>query len=232
MQRRRAALLRQIGHFRQVQAVYMINIEDVVSQRSQNPATEAEDIRLFLPSRLHPTVRTSSCTNNIAIIEEQLREAQCHDALAKLRTYLHTRAHFIKHRNTNIRGQRANTRAKTLVDALSSKVARVAEKYRAARAALLALRGAGSWERELQPLQSKDIRGPTAMTSGDIDDANDNIGSNGHVRSKKQLEALRRGLGEGYRTMSWIWACGTIASGDEEITDGKPTPTLGKLSST
>ena len=227
-----AALLRQIRHFHQVQAVYMINIEDIVSQRLQNPATEAEDICLFLPSRLHPTVWTSSCTNNIAIIEEQLREAQCHNALAKLRTYLHTRTHCIKHQNTNICGQGANTHVKTLVDALLLKIARVVEKYQAAHAALLALCGVGSWECELQPLQSKDICGPTTMASGDIDDTNDNISSNGHVRSKKQLEALRCGLGEGYQTMSWIWACRTITSGNEEITDGKPTPMLGKLLST
>ena len=121
---------------------------------------------------------------------------------------------------------------KTLVDALLLKVARVVEKYQAARAALLALCGVGSWECELQPLQSKDICGPTTMASGDIDDTNDNISSNGHVRSKKQLEALRRGLEEGYQTMLWIWACRMITSGDEEITDGKPTPMLGKLLST
>ena len=207
----------------------MVDIEDVVARSSQDPETEAEDIRLWMPSRLRPSERSSVCTNSIATIEERLREAQCRDALSKLRNYLHTRAHFIKHRNTNICGQRANTCAKTLIDSLSSKIDRVAAKYRTARAALLVLRGAGDWAQELRPLQSKDICGPTSSTSGDIDDASDVIGSNGRERSKKQREALERGLGEGYRTMSWIWACGTVASGEEGITDGNLISIIGDV---
>ena len=76
-------------------------------------------------------------------------------------------------------------------------------------------------------LQSMDICGPTASISGDIDDANDIIGSDGRRKSKRQCEALSHGLGEGYRTTSWIWACGTIASGEMGITDGKPSPLKG-----
>lgn len=176
-----------------------------------------------MPSRLSPAVWTSVCTNNVATIEDQLREAQCCDALVKLQNYLHTRTHFIKHRNSNIRGQRANTRANTLIDSLSSKIHRAVKKYRAARSALHGLRGAGPWEQELHVLQSTDICGPTASISGDINDANDIISSDGHRKSKRQCEALSRGLGEGYRTTSWIWACRTIASGEMGITDGKPS---------
>ncbi|KAI6151215.1 hypothetical protein BKA82DRAFT_3975358 [Pisolithus tinctorius] len=213
LQRRRAALFRQIRQFREIQVVYMIGIESIV-QRSEDPEAEAKAIRLCMPSELSPAERMS-ISDDISVIEAQLREAQCRDALGKLRNYLHTQTHFIKYRNTNIRGQRANTHAKTLISTLSSKIGRVVQKYRVARAALLALRGAGSWEEELRPLQTKDVCGPTASTSGDIDDPNAIIGSNGCQRSKKQREALRRGLGEGYRTTSWIWACGTVASGDE-----------------
>ena len=91
----------------------------------------------------------------------------------------------------------------------------------------LALRGAGPWEQELHLLKSTDICGPTISTSGDIDDANNIIGSDGRRKLKKQREALRRNLGEGYRTTSWIWACGTIASGEVEITDGEPSSLKG-----
>ena len=205
----------------------MIDVEDVITRASQDTETEAEDILLFMPSGLNRGDRTSMCTNNIAAIKGQLREAQCRDALVKLRNYLHTRAHFIKHRNVNIRGQKANTRANTLIDTLSSKIRRAAEKYRAARSALRALRGAGPWKQELRVLQSTDICGPTASTSGDIDDANDIFGSDGCRKSKKQREASSRGLGEGYRTTSWIWACGTIESGEAGITDGKLSPLKG-----
>ena len=75
----------------------MIDIEDVITQVSQDAETEAEDILLFMRSRLNGADQMSTCTNNIAAIEGQLREAQCHDALVKLQNYPHTHAHFIKH---------------------------------------------------------------------------------------------------------------------------------------
>ena len=107
----------------------MIDVKEVIARASQDAESEAEDIFSFMPSRLSPAVRMSVCTNNVATIEDQLREAQCRDALVKLRNYLHTRAHFIKHRNSNIHGQRANTCVNTLIDSLSSKICRAVKKY-------------------------------------------------------------------------------------------------------
>ncbi|KAI6145951.1 hypothetical protein BKA82DRAFT_4330489 [Pisolithus tinctorius] len=167
--------------FHKIQVVYMIGIKSIV-QRSEDPEAKAKAIRLCMPSELSPAEQMS-ISDDISVIKAQLREAQCRDALGKLRNYLHMQTHFIKYRNTNICGQRANTHAKTLINTHSSKIGRVIQKYWVACAALLVLRGAGSWEEELWLLQMKD--------------------------------ALRHGLGEGYRTMSWIWACGTVASSDE-----------------
>ena len=53
LQHRRTALLRQIQHFREVQAIYMIDVEDVITRTSQDTETEAEDILLFMPSGLN-----------------------------------------------------------------------------------------------------------------------------------------------------------------------------------
>lgn len=188
----------------------MPDIEDVLTVNPKDPETDVENMMLWVPSELSPSERSSICTNNIAIIEEKLREAQCRDALAKLRNYLHTRSHFIKNRNTNIRGQRANTRAHSLINTISSKINRTAEKYRTAYAALFRLRGAGSWQKVLRELRSKDICGPT----GNIDGAGDT-----HVRRKRGQEQVSC-LGEGYRTTSWIWACGTVDAGEEGVTEG------------
>lgn len=214
LQQRRTALLHQIRHLREVQAIYMNDIEDTLARNPQSPGTEPEDMNLWLPSALSPAERLSTCVNNIAGIEDQLREAQCRDSLAKMRNYLHTQAHFIKYRNTNIRGQRANTRAKTLMDTLTAKIGRTALKYRAARAAVLQLRGPGPWQQELQELQSKDVCGPTATTQENIGEADGAVGPNGRPRAKKQR------LGEGFRTTSWIWASGTVTAGDNQVTDG------------
>lgn len=89
-----------------------------------------------------------------------------------------------------------------------------------AHTALSQLHGSGPWEWELQPLYSKDICGPTAALQGDIDDVNDVVGSNGHARLKKQREAQQHGLGEGYWMTSWIWACGTVMTGESAVIEG------------
>ena len=62
----------------------MNNIEDIITRNPQETEAEAEDIKLWMPSELSPTKRSSRCTNNIATIEEQLRAAQCRDSLAKI----------------------------------------------------------------------------------------------------------------------------------------------------
>jgi hypothetical protein len=173
VQQQRAALHRQIHNFRSIQVVYMVYIEDIIDRNPDDPDAEPEEIALWLPSALQPATRTAICMNNIGIVEEKLREAQCHDALIELRNYLHTKSHCVKYRNSHIHGQRANTHAHALIDSLLHKIDRAAWKYCVACAVLLSLRGPGSWERELQTLQAKDICGPDAMTSGDIDDAND-----------------------------------------------------------
>ncbi|KIJ15288.1 hypothetical protein PAXINDRAFT_11826 [Paxillus involutus ATCC 200175] len=172
VQQRRAALHHQIHNFHSIQAVYMVDIEDITNRNLDDLDAKPEEITLWLPSTLQPATRTAICMNDISIVEEKLREAQCHDALIQLQNYLHTKSHCVKYRNLHICGQRANTCAHALIDSLLHKIDCAAWKYRVAHAVLLSLRGPGSWERELRTLQAKDICGPNATTSGDIDDAN------------------------------------------------------------
>ncbi|KAI6098841.1 hypothetical protein EDD16DRAFT_1527072 [Pisolithus croceorrhizus] len=176
---------------------------EIIVQQSQDPGTEAKDICLFMLSELCSTEWKSTFPGDICAIKSQLREAQCHDALTKLQNYLHTCAHFIKHRNANIWGQRVNTHAKTLIDNLSLKINRVMQRYQVAHAVLFMLPGMGPWEQELQPLQLEDICGPTA--SGNIDGPSAIIGTNRHQVSNSQCEALRCG--------------GMVTSGEEGMID-------------
>jgi len=55
-----------------------------------------------------------------------------------------------------------------------------------------------------------------------IEDPDDTIGADGRKKSKKQLEALAKGLGEGRRIISWIWVSSGLAGdgGDEGLNDG------------
>jgi hypothetical protein len=67
-------------------------------------------------------------------------------------------------------GQRANTRARTMINRFRDKINRCANRYRAARAALLKLDPNGDWTARLLELKPSDVRGP-----GREDDDEDGI---------------------------------------------------------
>ncbi|KAG2097506.1 uncharacterized protein F5147DRAFT_656316 [Suillus discolor] len=127
--------------------------------------------------------------------------------------------HYIKQCNTNIHGQHADTQANAFIDCLTTKIDASAAKYRAAKKALWKLRGDGDWMHELRELKPDNIRGPGESTSGEIEEENDEVRAAGsRHRSKKAKEAARRGLGEGYKTISWIWTVSGVTNGDDDLT--------------
>lgn len=211
-------LQRQIERLRSIQSVYIVGIESWLAEVANESLEEPEDINLWFPSSFTRIRRTEMCRNDIADIEAKLRESQCRDALNKLGNQLRTKTHCIKQRNTNIRGQRANTRANALIDRLTTKIDTSAAKYRAARKALWKLRGDGDWMHELRELKPDDIRGPGESASGEIEEENGKVRAGSRRRSKKATEATRRGLGEGYKTISWIWTIGGVTNSDDDLT--------------
>ncbi|KAJ7310802.1 hypothetical protein DFH08DRAFT_655482, partial [Mycena albidolilacea] len=103
--------------------------------------------------------------------------------------------------------------------------------YRAARAALLALRGPGPWEQVLQDLKPTDIRGMNERALND-EEKEDNrkahllAGLPDHSTGEEineygepvELTTLfNLETGEGRRNLSWIWYSGGIRDSDELI---------------
>ncbi|KAG2092145.1 uncharacterized protein F5147DRAFT_748044 [Suillus discolor] len=115
--------------------------ENLLEQNDSGSFVEAENTILWLPSSIDTSIWTSTCRDNIICIEEELRNTQCHDCLNKLRNVLRARVHLIKHRNRNTRGQRANTRAASVISRLDAKIKIIAKKYHTAHRCLIALRG-------------------------------------------------------------------------------------------
>lgn len=107
-----------------------------------------------------------------------------------------------------MRGQRPNTRARRHLDVNESKIIAIADKYRAARVAKMALAGPGRWEKTWCELAKSDVR--TMLAEDD-------------PRNKKAMDdaAARAGggappmLSEGRRQTSWIWMA---AGGDGTAT--------------
>ncbi|THH17478.1 hypothetical protein EUX98_g9123 [Antrodiella citrinella] len=180
----------------------MLAIQDLQSNDNTTPVSAADSTPLCLPSVLDADSR-ATCIAGLADAEEKLREAQCFDALDKLRTKIFVRSRLVMYKKNNVRHQGPNTRAQTVLNRHQDKITRLVAKYREARAALLALRGAGSWEEELQVLRDSDIRG---MSDDDEKTAR---------KRKKQ----KKGPAQGSRTISWIWRSTATDGDDGAMTD-------------
>ncbi|KAH7917632.1 hypothetical protein BV22DRAFT_1108535 [Leucogyrophana mollusca] len=205
------------NRFRPVQNMYMTGMDQWMERNDMTAESEAEDIKLWLPLDLDVRTRVEMCSTRLINIEGDLREAQCYNALDKLQNRLRTKFHYIHHCNINIRGQRSNTRAHALIDRMDDHIAAATTKYNRAREALVALKGHGSWENELRPLSRNDISPP----NGDyitIERLDDEIGANGRKKSRRQLEEMRRGLGQGRKAVLWIWTTvGVLGDGEDLI---------------
>ena len=122
------------------------------------PSENPEDADLWLPSRIPSSHCERVCVKGLATSEEKLRTAQCYDALESLRHVLTIKTRMIQFKNKNLRGQRAGTRSRAVIDRVHERARVAADKYRIARRAKLALSGTGDWEKTLRLLEDGDVR--------------------------------------------------------------------------
>ncbi|KAF8069293.1 hypothetical protein FPV67DRAFT_1415377 [Lyophyllum atratum] len=120
-----------------------------------------EQADLWLPSQLPQDRRENVCIAGLPAMEAKLRVTQCYDALEGIRHVLRLKTRMVQFRNANIRGQRASTRSRTMIDRVHERACAYAQKYRTARSRNLLLSGAGDWEQVLRPLEDGDIRAYT-----------------------------------------------------------------------
>lgn len=192
---------KRIAAFRSIQSAYMpeATCHLAAMPPSDHSESRPETQSLILPSQLPPSI----CASNpsLADMERKLRYAQATDSIAELRQSLVVRAHLTKYKADQVRGQHSNTRARTLLNKAEARTEGIAARYRAARKYHLILAGPGEWENVLKPLQPQDIRSLSATE----DDA---------------IRTRRDGLGEGHRTLSWIWiTAGTPHANDTSDMD-------------
>ena len=171
MERRRATLCDRIESWRSIQALYMPGIAQLCQTNptrtdampTDQDAEKPEAIKLWLPSALPPGLRETGCISGLVDKERRLRVAEADDALVALRRQLRVTTGVFNYKKTHVSGtgQKANTRARTLLSQLTTKTRLIADRYRAARKALTILDPDSDWQRRLRPLRSEDIRGPT-----------------------------------------------------------------------
>jgi hypothetical protein len=193
-------LRRRIENWREVQLFYMptaLQVHESSQSSDERQRPESVDLRLpsGVPRNMWPTLAAGLIDK-----EKRLRVAQAHDGLAELRKMLRVTMGLWQYKRTQLGpSQRANTRARSMIERYREKVERCADRYRSARAALLALDPAGNWT-HLRELHPKDVKLPG--------------------RSDEDK-------GEGVRELSWIWMTqkgdseGATEAGEDEINDSE-----------
>lgn len=220
IQRHRFQLQRHLVAFRKMQLSYMPPVNKLLLEHSgaTDDGFDVEETKLWLPSQLNVAER-NGCSKGLVKKEEFLREAQCWDALERIRMVERAKLSIVEFCNRHLRGQAQNAQAHGAFTELRRKSQLTVTKYQHARKALMVLRGPGDWELQLRMLSWPDIRGP-ASSIADIDEPGSEMNQNGRLQKKKhtalekktaERQALEdvaqtgQHLGEGSREVSWIW---------------------------
>ncbi|KAI0064330.1 hypothetical protein BV25DRAFT_1790798, partial [Artomyces pyxidatus] len=192
LQSKRNTLQHRIQTWQTVQQLYipastaLQASDDSIPVTSPTPVSatsngsRAELMKLWLPSELPPSLRSSGCAPGIVKKEVRLRIAQADDALHHIRRQLRIRLAYSHEKQIHIDGpgQAAMTRSHANMKRVNDKLQRFVAKYRRARTALSILSPDGDWETHLRVLNDEDVRSPTKDEEG---------------------------LGKGRRELSWIW---------------------------
>ncbi len=138
----------------------------------------AADVSLNLPESLPAGLR-SQLPSKLLAKHRRLRLAQAEDAMNSMKKHLRKGATLFKHKKDHIAGTgvAANTRMQSAIARQESKTQLQAERYRAARDALVILCPLGKWKKRLVLLLDTDVRPP----------------------------APEGNTGEGRRKLTWIW---------------------------
>ncbi|KAF7373979.1 CxC2 domain-containing protein [Mycena sanguinolenta] len=211
--KRRATLLKRIRAFRKLQRTYMPNLRRFLTatqsaQWDSEGDHDAENIRLFLPSDISSKAnREKACAVGLPEVEADLRVGEAREALNTLRQGLRTRTMTNRFRLRNCTGQRMLTRGQGVLRQVNLRVHKAKLRYRYARNALLRLRGNGPWEKELRVLEDEDVRAlnERALTTEEAEQRKslrtyDDVAEEGGIAAYGVVA-----LGEGHRTLSWIW---------------------------
>jgi hypothetical protein len=177
-------LLSKIKTWIDIQHLYMpgaalLRIKDAEKSQTGGPDIKPWDIRLYLPSEVG---LQATCDHILQEHEWKLREAQAYDSLDEMRDSLRLSTHLFKHKKAFVRGQRPNTRARSVISRANAKSEAAAAKYRTARHALVRLGTMlgkpRDWKKVLKVLLPTDVRAMNAPLLGES---------------------------EGKRSISWIW---------------------------
>lgn len=190
-------------------------VPQIIERHRRQQAGESdvlpEEEKLYFPSDLAGD-DLDLCSPGIAEIEERLREGQMHDALNRLRIYLHIKTSMLSFKDRNLRNQLATTRAQALIHENEDKIWAAAAKYRKARIAKVTIAGHGEWEKKWRVLNDTDVR-----TMADEPTVKDLMNAD----QPEPTSSTSRKVTEGRRKATWIWMAADATEGGVNYDDGQ-----------
>lgn len=185
IQEKRTLVQNQLRQFRFLQAVYMPGVAARLRELGESRKGDVETERVLLPSDFSLKLCVAECISGVDAKEAVLREAQCHNALERVRSMQHTRQSVRSFRKRHIHGQRQSGRTMAIILRLKAKF----------DMALLTLRGDGKWTTSLRPLKGTDIHKLDSSSTFVVD----------RVKHRKtELKAGEEQYGSGSYVISWI----------------------------
>ncbi len=231
VQKRLATLLGKVRKFRQLQAAYMPAVlPSATTPPKALTALDVETFAVILPSDLPSEQREKACGQKLPRMEDELQYADACDALEDLRHSLRMRTCYNQDKIANVTGQVPNTKARSLQSSVDQSVKNAADRYRRARQAVERLRGPGAWQEVLRPLLDTDLVGlnERALTREEAAERSrvralgEDMGDTTEAAGIPLTESVY--VGEGRRTLSWIWYSGesgaTEGGDDFGLSDG------------
>ncbi|KAJ7437713.1 hypothetical protein FB451DRAFT_1416695 [Mycena latifolia] len=222
--KRRTAMLKRIYKFREVQRIYMPALHAVLSDEQKqmyngNGEQLPEATRLFMPSDIeNMQTRGRVCAIGLAEVEARMREGEAGEALDGVRQGLRTWTMTNRFKLRNFTGQGMLKKGQGILRLINIKIHRCKLRYQYARAALLGLRGHGSWEERLRMLNDDDMRALNEHALTEEEKAqNDHWAElGGAIIEGGITRAAGLARGEGSHTLSWIWYTVGVTEDDDD----------------
>ncbi|TDL13861.1 hypothetical protein BD410DRAFT_734767, partial [Rickenella mellea] len=205
-QEKKNTIARKLSRLQEMQKIIVpaaaAHMEDAMDLDDSDPRKAC----LWLPSDFHTAAPQFVYPQHVVEIETRLRHGQCRDALEQLRTQLVVKTRLLIFKAKNVRAQRPNTRARTLIASRDTRIKLITARYRRARQALKSLIGDGDWEKEFRELRDDDVRG--------LHDPDFTVAGRKRTRSDDTGAPV---LGRGYELLPWIWVSADAASAHEGL---------------
>jgi hypothetical protein len=191
---KKAALSKRLSDYQQKTLRYMNDIGAPNHPKRWTVSNaEPENAELGLPSSYSTDTIQDAGLGSMATLEISMRRATCDDALQSLRNLLGVKAITLKYMKKNLSGEHAITRAESKLKEHNKKISAVQWRYNNSRNALFRL---GAPQADLTFYQE--------VTRDDL------------VYLKVYLDEESGKVGDGFRSIPWLWRASKVSSDDEE----------------